>query len=49
MPKKRAKEAELGHELSAEEFLADHYATSEAATASGTSIFDPVLCEIAYR
>ncbi len=47
--KKRAKEAELGHELSTEDFLADHYAASEAATASGTSIFDPVLCEIAYR
>ena len=47
--KKRAKEAELGRELSTEDFLADHYAASEAATASGTSIFDPVLCEIAYR
>lgn len=47
--KKRAKEAELGQELSTEEFLADHYQPSEAPTASGTSIFDPVLCEIAYR
>ena len=47
--KKRAKEAELGRELSTEEFLADHYQASEAPTASGTSIFDPVLCEIAYR
>jgi hypothetical protein len=47
--KKRAKEAELGRELSTEEFLADHYLPSEAPTASGTSIFDPVLCEIAYR
>jgi hypothetical protein len=47
--KKRAKEAELGRELSTEEFLADHYQPSEAPTASGTSIFDPVLCEIAYR
>ncbi|MBL9059659.1 MAG: DNA methyltransferase, partial [Mangrovicoccus sp.] len=45
--KKRAKEAELGRALSTEEFLAEHYAASEAATASGTSIFDPVLCEIA--
>ena len=26
-----------------------HYAASDAPTASGTSIFDPVLCEIAYR
>ena len=47
--KKRAKEAELGRELSTEEFLADHYEPSDAPTASGTSIFDPVLCEIAYR
>lgn len=47
--KKRAKEAELGRELSTEEFLADHYQPSEAPTASGTSIFDPVLCEIACR
>jgi hypothetical protein len=47
--KKRAKEAELGRELSTEDFLADHYQPSYAPTASGTSIFDPVLCEIAYR
>jgi hypothetical protein len=47
--KKRAKEAELGRDLTTEEFLADHYQPSEAPTASGTSIFDPVLCEIAYR
>lgn len=47
--KKRAKEAELGRELTTEEFLADHYVPSELPTASGTSIFDPVLCEIAYR
>ena len=47
--KKRAKEAELGYALTTEAFLADHYQTSDAATASGTSIFDPVLCEIAYR
>ena len=47
--KKRAREAELARELTTEEFLADHYQPSEAPTASGTSIFDPVLCEIAYR
>ncbi|MBU9710117.1 site-specific DNA-methyltransferase [Paenibacillus sp. AK121] len=47
--KKRAKEAELGRSLSTDEFLADHYEPSDAPTASGTSIFDPVLCEIAYR
>jgi hypothetical protein len=47
--KKRAKEAELGRELTTEEFLGEHYEPSDAPTASGTSIFDPVLCEIAYR
>jgi len=47
--KKRAKEAELGRELTTEEFLSRHYEASDAPTASGTSIFDPVICEIAYR
>jgi DNA modification methylase len=47
--KKRAREAEIGRELTTEEFLAEHYEASDAPTASGTSIFDPVLCEIAYR
>ena len=47
--KKRAKEAELGRALSTEEFLSGHYQPSEAPAASGTSIFDPVLCEIACR
>jgi hypothetical protein len=46
--KKRAREAEIGRELTTEEFLADHYEASDAPTASGTSIFDPVLCELAY-
>ncbi len=47
--KKRAREAEIGRELTTEEFLVEHYEASDAPTASGTSIFDPVLCEIAYR
>lgn len=47
--KKRAREAEIGRDLTTEEFLAEHYEASDAPTASGTSIFDPVLCEIAYR
>lgn len=47
--KKRAREAEIGRELTTEEFLVEHYEASYAPTASGTSIFDPVLCEIAYR
>ena len=47
--KKRAREAELSRELTTEEFLSRHYEASDAPTASGTSIFDPALCEIAYR
>ncbi|MFM8745659.1 MAG: DNA methyltransferase, partial [Aestuariivirga sp.] len=47
--KKRAREAEIGRDLTTEEFLAEHYEASDAPTASGTSIFDPILCEIAYR
>ena len=47
--KKRAKEAELGRELTTEEFIAEHYEGEESAPATGTSIFDPVLCELVYR
>lgn len=47
--KKRHAEKELGKKLSTEEFLRDHYVPDTAPTASGTSIFDPVLCELVYR
>jgi hypothetical protein len=49
--KKRAAEARLGRALTTAEFLADHYEQPEGSTiaATGTSIFDPVLCELAYR
>lgn len=50
--KKRKVEATEGRELSTSEFLADYYEapTGPASLAnSGTSVFDPVLCEIAYR
>lgn len=49
--KKRAVEARIGRELSTAEFLAEHYTAPEGSTiaATGTSIFDPVLCELAYR
>jgi hypothetical protein len=49
--KKRAAEKKLGRELSTAEFLADHYVPPEGSTvaATGTSIFDPVLCELVYR
>lgn len=46
--KKRAKEKELGRMLSTEEFQRDHYVPTDEGVASGTSIFDPVLCEVAY-
>ena len=47
--KKRATEKKIGRELTTDEFLRDHYVPDDAPTASGTSIFDPVLCELAYR
>lgn len=49
--KKREAEARIGTELSTAEFLADHYVAPEGSTiaATGTSIFDPTLCELAYR
>ena len=48
--KKKAKEKELGREISTKEFIADHYVLPQGSTvaATGTSIFDPVLCELAY-
>lgn len=45
--KKQEVEAALGFEISREEFQACFYEGSETLK-SGTSIFDPVLCEIAY-
>lgn len=44
--KKKKKEKELGRELTTEEFQNEHY---EKTSRSKTSIFDPVLCELAYR
>ncbi len=50
--KKREAEARLGRPLTTEEFQRDHYAgpgeDAEGWT-SGTSIFDPVLCELLVR
>jgi DNA modification methylase len=46
--KKKETEAKLGRILTTEEFQRDHYKGPESYE-SGTSIFDPVLCEIAYR
>ena len=46
--KKKEVEAKLGRILTTDEFQRDHYQGPESYE-SGTSIFDPVLCEIAYR
>lgn len=48
--KKRAKERELGRKIPTAEFISEHYVLPEGSTvaATGTSIFDPVLCELAY-
>lgn len=47
--KKRAAERALGRELSVDEFRERYYVPDDAATAMGTSIFDPVLTELLYR
>lgn len=44
---KRKIERELGRELSTAEFQEKFY--EEKAIDNGTSVFDPVLCELAYR
>lgn len=46
--KKQKVEKMLGRKLSTEEFQRDHYEGPDTYQ-SGSSIFDPVLCEIAYR
>jgi len=47
--KKTAKEAELGRELGTAEYVRRYYDAPDSAITSGTSIFDPVLCELVYR
>jgi len=49
--KKRALEVELGRELSTEEYQRDHWEPPEGTglSSTGTSVFDPVLCELMYR
>lgn len=50
---KEAAEKRVGRKLTKEEFEASHLVIAEAnaggLSTSGTSVFDPVLCEIAYR
>lgn len=45
--KKQQAEKRLGRTLTTEEFQRDYYEGPDSYT-SGTSIFDPVLCELAY-
>lgn len=52
--RKAAKEKELGRTLTTAEFMTEHYdretaGLSEGSMASGTSVFDPVLCEAIYQ
>lgn len=47
--KKKAKEKELGRKLSTAEFTEKYYVEVKEGAKSGTSIFDPVLCELIYR
>lgn len=47
---KRKAEEKVGRALTPTEFERDHFVMPENdALASGTSVFDPVLCELAYR
>lgn len=50
--KKTEVERRLGREISLEEYLRDHYtpyAGASGLSSGGTSVFDPVLCELVYR
>lgn len=47
--KKNEKESELGRKLSTREFIDNYYEPNSEGANSGTSIFDPVLCELIYR
>ena len=46
--KKKAKEKELGRELSTKEYTEKYYQLGDS-TDNSTSIFDPVLCELCYK
>ncbi len=47
---KRVAERKHGRKIDHEEFQRDHYvAKDRASQANGTSVFDPVLCELIYR
>lgn len=46
---KTDKEKELGRKLNTAEFAENYFVIPDDGLSSGTSVFDPVLCEIAYR
>lgn len=46
---KDAAEKRLGRKLSRSEFIEDYYDPASRGVGTGISIFDPVLCELAYR
>jgi DNA modification methylase len=46
---KTVAEAKVGRKLSPDEFERDHWVLPDSELSSGTSIFDPVICELAYR
>lgn len=46
---KTAAEARVGRKLTPEEFERDHWVEPDSEIISGTSIFDPVICELVYR
>jgi hypothetical protein len=48
-PAKTAVEKQLGRKLTTAEFLRDYYEGTDSHLQSGTSIFDPVLCELLVR
>lgn len=53
-PQKTSVERKLGHKISTEEFMEKYYVdhTQDGVSSSikaGTSVFDPVLCELSYR
>lgn len=47
--KKATVESRLGHTLTSKEFFDHHYDPPTEGVGTGTSIFDPVLCELVYR
>ncbi|MET7713676.1 ParB N-terminal domain-containing protein [Streptomyces sp. NPDC005407] len=47
--KKKEVEQRIGRGITVAEFEADHYTPPDTSVGAGTSVFDPVLCELAYR